>query len=148
MRAYTHGWDTFTPNLNIMYHQYTRADAPKFWNDKTYKSPIEAERKVQYLTNPGSPSPQLFKSLSPRMQKSLQKYGLGTARSKDSFFEKVGFSGRIPFESPDTTIITSTPNVWTMMATDYSIPWIVGALVGLYFIVLSILFWIILTRNV
>lgn len=85
MRAYTHGWDVFTPNRNIMYHLYTRSDSPKFW-DNNYKPPVEAELKVKIITN-RTPPPVRLKT--PQMIDSLQTYGLGQERSKEDFYHEI-----------------------------------------------------------
>lgn len=87
VRAFTHGWDVFTPNRNIMYHAYTRSDAPKFWDHNTHSSPVEAEAKVKILTS-RSPTPRT-KLTSPHMIASLATYGLGSVRSKDEFYHAI-----------------------------------------------------------
>ena len=35
-RLWTSGYDFFTPLENLVFHNYTRAEAPKFWNDVEY----------------------------------------------------------------------------------------------------------------
>lgn len=80
MRAFTHGWDVFTPNKNIMYHLYTRSDQPKFWDDN-YKQPTEAQMKVRMLTN-------INENFTP-VSRSLELYGLGKDRTKEEFYQNI-----------------------------------------------------------
>lgn len=88
-RFYTHGWDVFTPNENVIFHQYTREDAPKFWDDKqifTVNADEDAHTKVkQYLQLTGGDRP-----LPDHLSKNMSKYGLGSKRTIQDFYK---FSG-------------------------------------------------------
>jgi UDP-GlcNAc:polypeptide alpha-N-acetylglucosaminyltransferase len=75
IRAYTNGWDVYTPNLDILYHKYTRKNEPKFWDYYTYKAPTEAEKKVRSLTHPAA------------MAVASHRYGLGGARTVREFYQ-------------------------------------------------------------
>jgi len=38
LRFYTHGYDVFIPNQNILFHYYIRNDNPKLWDDLKYNN--------------------------------------------------------------------------------------------------------------
>lgn len=48
IRIWTSGYDIFTPNENIAFHEYTRSEKPKIWTDKKYTDE-EAFQKVKEL---------------------------------------------------------------------------------------------------
>lgn len=73
-RAWTNGWDIFTPNVNITYHYYERKDSPKFWSDKKLNSQ-KAEKKLKEI---------LYEN------KDYGIYGLGNVRNIKDFFDKTG----------------------------------------------------------
>lgn len=85
VRLWTHGWDVFTPNENVIYHFYTRENEPKFWNDVSYNNDAEAVNKVRNLLDLDD-----SKSMSPLMAKNLEAYGLGKERS---LAEYLAFAG-------------------------------------------------------
>ena len=72
IRAYTHGWDIFTPTENIVFHEYTRASKPKIWTDNPGYSDMPAFNKVKYyigLVNDTN-------NLTPDIKINLDKYGI------------------------------------------------------------------------
>lgn len=84
-RFFTHGWDIFTPNRNVIYHMYTREKDPKFWENKHLDSE-QALKKVRYILN-------LEKDpahLTPRQLDSLDIYGLGKERPIDDYLQFAG----------------------------------------------------------
>jgi hypothetical protein len=83
IRAYTNGWDVYTPNLDILYHKYTRKNEPKFWDYYTYKAPTEAEKKVKSLTHPAATA-----------ATAATRYGLGNIRTVREFYQSA------PIDSP------------------------------------------------
>lgn len=84
-RFYTHGWDIFTPNRNTIYHYYTRENEPKFWENK-HNNADQASQKVRYILGIDTD----VSKLTERQRHSLEKYGLGKARSLDSYYEFAG----------------------------------------------------------
>ena len=89
VRFYTNGWDVFTPNQNIVYHEYTRADKPKIWTDNTTYSDVDAFNKVkQYLHLVNQDIKEIPESVSVNMD----KYGLGTTRSLESYWKFAGIN--------------------------------------------------------
>jgi len=87
VRFYTNGWDVFTPNQNIVYHEYTRANKPKIWTDNPTYSDMDAFNKVKhYLRFINDDIRQLPEHVSVNMD----KYGLGTKRSLESYWKFTG----------------------------------------------------------
>jgi len=86
-RFYTHGWDVFTPNENIVFHMYTRDGEPKFWNDHQLQHE-DAQLKVKMLT--GIVTQELDKIKDLGIRNSYGFYGLGTTRTLDDFYRFVG----------------------------------------------------------
>ena len=85
IRAWTHGWDIFTPTENVVFHEYTRASKPKIWTDNTSYSDQAAFDKVKFylgLINDNS--------LKEHIKTNIEKYGLGTKRSLQEYFKYAG----------------------------------------------------------
>ena len=80
-RFYTHGWDIFSPNQHICFHEYTRAEKPKIWSDLTY-SDNEATDRVKEMLQ--------LKEKTDTEVSSLLKYGLGNIRSLKDFYDYAG----------------------------------------------------------
>lgn len=86
IRSYTHGWDVYTPNKNIVYHFYTRPKDPKIWKDMTYDN-NEAKQKVKIILKLDDDLHQLT---SKDVQDSIPHYNLGSTRSLNDFYDFVG----------------------------------------------------------
>ena len=86
-RCFTHGWDVYTPNKNVVYHAYTRKGEPKFWDDHRLETD-EVHLKVKMLTGLEETVPEKLKNKN--MRESLSLYGQGTERTLDQFYELVG----------------------------------------------------------
>jgi hypothetical protein len=84
VRFYTNGWDVFTPNQNIVFHEYTRENKPKIWTDNTTYSDEPAVNKVKYYLHLID---QDASQLSPDVKINMDKYGLGNTRSLESFWK-------------------------------------------------------------
>lgn len=85
VRLWTHGWDVFTPNENVIYHFYTREDEPKFWNDVSYNNDADSVNKVRNLLDLEDAN-----AMSPMMGKNLNVYGLGKERTLQQYFDFAG----------------------------------------------------------
>ena len=85
VRLWTHGWDVFTPNENVIYHFYTREKEPKFWDDVTHNDDSDSVNKVRNLLELEDAN-----TMSPGMAKNLNVYGLGKERTLQQYFEFVG----------------------------------------------------------
>ncbi len=86
IRAWTHGWDIFTPTENIVFHEYTRSSKPKIWTDNPTYSDMAAFDKVKYYIG-------LIKDeslLKPEIRVNLDKYGLGKVRTLDDYYKYAG----------------------------------------------------------
>lgn len=75
-RAWTTGWDFFTPTKNWVYHFYDRADEPKFWSDVDYSAQMaETERRVRRLLRGGGDD---------------RAFGMGSARTLAEYWAFAG----------------------------------------------------------
>ena len=86
IRYYTNGWDIFTPDENVVFHAYTRKDEPKIWTDNPYYSDMDAFEKVKYYVGLVDNDSKIKDNL----KKNLHKYGLGTARSLQDYYNFAG----------------------------------------------------------
>lgn len=79
-RLYTHGYEFFSPDKNIIYHHYIRKNAPKFWTDNPDygKEQMGAQIKVKYLLGISQERP-------PQALMDNFHYGLGTVRNLADF---------------------------------------------------------------
>uniref|UniRef100_A0A6C0K1R3 Glycosyltransferase (GlcNAc) n=1 Tax=viral metagenome TaxID=1070528 RepID=A0A6C0K1R3_9ZZZZ len=102
VRAYTHGWDVYAPNRNIIYHHYTRKSDPKFWDDLTLEMQ-DALIKTRFLlghdsTNaPNNPAnvnktANLQDIHSKEVRNSISAFGLGTRRPLLHFYRESGIT--------------------------------------------------------
>ena len=79
IRIWTSGYDIYTPNENIAFHEYTRPDVPKIWTDQEY-SDTDAINKVKILIGLESKSKELIN----------YKYGLGNKRTLQQYYDFAG----------------------------------------------------------
>lgn len=79
VRIWTSGYDIFTPNENIAYHEYTRQGKPKIWTDKNYKDDEAFEKVKELIGLKGSSG--LYNDY---------KYGLGDKRSLEEYYNFAG----------------------------------------------------------
>lgn len=86
-RFYTHGWDVFTPNKNILFHSYTREGEPKFWNDH-HAADDDSSAKAKMITGLVAKDLEKIKDLSVR--RSVDAFGLGGYRTLDDFYRFIG----------------------------------------------------------
>lgn len=51
VRAWTHGWDVFTPHRCVIYHQYDRPSVPRHWDDHAewWRHDVRAVARVRRL---------------------------------------------------------------------------------------------------
>lgn len=75
-RAWTAGYDFFTPTANLVWHHYYRKDSPKFWDEVDYSAAqARTVDKVKRLLAGGMPG---------------YAYGFGTARTLEAYWEYAG----------------------------------------------------------
>ena len=86
IRYYTNGWDIFTPKENIVFHEYTRSEKPKIWTDNPYYSDMDAFNKIRYIIGLDKDD----SKLKPEMKVDIDKYGLGTVRTLQQYYEFTG----------------------------------------------------------
>jgi len=77
VRLWTKGWDVFTPNEVIAYHDYgNRPDRPRHWKDQTDWAALgnRSWRRIRHML-------EMAASSDPEDLRELEKYGLGKLRS-------------------------------------------------------------------
>jgi hypothetical protein len=92
LRAWTRGYDSYTPKRNIVFHNYTAV--PHFWTQD--QTPEEAKRReVEHLTAVGRLRTLFQQEGAPTPPVDLGRYGLGTCRTYDEFAAFSGLDPRI-----------------------------------------------------
>lgn len=83
VRSYTHGYDLYTPNKIIIWHQYTRAGVKKHWDDHTNWGNLNAlsYKRVKILLGIGGED---------RKQIDFKECGTGTERTIEQFERYAG----------------------------------------------------------
>lgn len=80
IRFWTHGWDIYSPNTNIVFHKYTRKDEPHVWDDNKFDD-RDAFAKVKNIIK-------LSKDPIPEtLNKQLEYYSLGNARPIEDYYK-------------------------------------------------------------
>ena len=79
IRIWTAGYDIFTPNENIAFHEYTRSEKPKIWTDKVYTDE-EAFQKVKELIGLENKKDHL----------KGYKYNIGAKRTLEEYYSFAG----------------------------------------------------------
>lgn len=83
-RAWTHGWDIYTPSEQIVFHEFTRAESPKYWALGTDDS--DGVKRVKYILGlRDDPGP---------LSRGLDRYGLGKVRSIEDYWKFAGIDPR------------------------------------------------------
>lgn len=94
IRFWTSGWDIYGPTENIVSHQYTRKEAPKYWEtiDQEFGpavfnsiAPLVLQRVRHVMQWPGSERPEPASLLD-----LADRYGLGAWRPLGEFWENGG----------------------------------------------------------
>ncbi len=93
VRLWTHGWDIFTPNRVVAYHDYTRREGRRrHWDDMTdwVKLSDISRTRVHYLLG-------MEKDGAPEALKDIDRYGLGDKRALSEYeaFSGVDFKRRL-----------------------------------------------------
>ena len=87
-RLWTSGYDIYTPDRNLVMHEYIRAGKPKFWEDLSYRrEQKDTLKKVRYL---------LGLSKVPPVKPIPLKYGMGIKRTVTDYwtFARVNVANR------------------------------------------------------
>lgn len=85
VRAFTHGYDMFHPHRVIAWHEYTRKNRTKHWEESPTWRVRDAASKARYRALLGVDG-------TPRVP--LGKYGLGTVRTLEQYEAYAGVSFR------------------------------------------------------
>lgn len=108
VRAYTHGYDFFSPHRQYIWHEYTRADRPKHWDDhgkesETKKTSGERDVFARKKTR------QLFEQEDNGIEID-PKFGLGTVRSLHDYEVYAGIDFKKQRIQPYTLKVNMPPN--------------------------------------
>ena len=97
MRMWTHGWDIYAPSENIIYHYYLRPKAHKMWELGWQGHQAKSQQRVQFLlqsfhVNTTIPIVSLDRATKkcPVCLLEVERYGLGTVRTKEAFYAFAG----------------------------------------------------------
>lgn len=85
-RAWTHGWDFFSPYRCYLFHEYTRQGRPKIWEDNPAETPRwdqNARVRTRRLHGQQEEDDEVCASFG--------RYGLGSARTLHEYEEFAGF---------------------------------------------------------
>lgn len=98
IRAYTHGYDLFSPHRTILHHQYTRAQARKHWDDAQVEK--GASENWWDMERPGLLR---MRGLLEMSQDKVPKlYGLGSERSLEDYQTYAGIHFKAQTVTPQT----------------------------------------------
>ena len=94
VRMWTHGWDIFSPSENILYHDYGRKNAPKFWQYVVPSKKRSGHKRIQRFLQ------SVHKDTDERIvpddypdeivQAETEKFGLGKVRSLKEYWKYAG----------------------------------------------------------
>ncbi|WP_142850064.1 GlcNAc-transferase family protein [Telmatospirillum sp. J64-1] len=92
-RLWTSGWDIFSPNRVVAYHDYgKRPERPRHWQDQTDWSKLNqrSEQRIRHLLG-------MEVSTDPAVLAELDRYGLGKQRPLSEYeaFARLDFKGRL-----------------------------------------------------
>ncbi|MEB5973379.1 GlcNAc-transferase family protein [Pantoea dispersa] len=94
-RAYTHGYDLYTPDKAVLWHYYGRNDAPKFWSDHTNEAKERSLIDAAWWERDAI-SCQRIRCLLGISQEpvDLGPWGLGLQRTLQAFEQRIGVNFR------------------------------------------------------
>jgi hypothetical protein len=87
IRAWTNGYDLYTPHNSVAFHPYNRAKKPPmFWENSAQHQgeSMRSARRVQAAIKMGDPAPSSFDCTD------REAYATGTVRSADDFYALFG----------------------------------------------------------
>lgn len=79
-RAYTHGYDLFSPHKPVIYHEYTREGKKKHWDDNKNWSETDIKSYERFRKLFG-----MDPGCSPCQRKALKPYDFGTVRTLQDY---------------------------------------------------------------
>lgn len=85
VRAYTHGYDLFSPHKPIIYHEYTRAGKKKHWDDSADWSEKDRKSYERFRKLFG-----MDQGCTPCQRKALKPYDFGSVRTLEDYEKYAG----------------------------------------------------------
>lgn len=79
-RAYTHGWDFFSPSVNIAFHNYKREHRSTFW-ENPFQKPLEILSRFRVYVRLGYLKKEAIPARYRFILNNIEQYPLGTKRS-------------------------------------------------------------------
>lgn len=93
-RAFSHGWDSYLPTVNILYHYYGRPNSPKVWsvpgNLWWVHQQVSVMRVLLLMNQTEDLAKLVLKEGADRVRREVTKYGMGNARTVESFWVRAG----------------------------------------------------------
>lgn len=95
LRLYTHGYDLFSPNINIVFHKSDRTGRPLFWERIHTKSGVKkgvitAQQSFERKKLEERGLNRVYALLYGDSNVNFGKYGIGTARTREDFEKYTG----------------------------------------------------------
>jgi hypothetical protein len=85
-RAYTNGYNIYTPRVNVCLHAYNREESPKFWND------VNKDEYTRMKKQSESRARRILGLEEPAIEPGTDNFGLGTVRSITAFWNHAGIN--------------------------------------------------------
>jgi [Skp1-protein]-hydroxyproline N-acetylglucosaminyltransferase len=125
-RAFTSGYNVYTPSENICFHYYTREGESKIWDDKSYsdQNAFDNIKKILKLQE-GNPNVH-------------DRYNLGKERTLQQFYDYAGID--IKNKTVVKNFCRESFEADTISQSGYSLFWVITVLVVLVIIGIAILF--------
>lgn len=100
-RAYTHGYDVYTPHKVLIWHFYSRCEAPKFWSDHTGEAKEKGEVAEGWWERDAVSCKRIRSLLTIDDDPiDLGRWGVGQQRSLQEFQYRVGLDFRQQLAHP------------------------------------------------
>jgi len=103
VRSWTHGYDMFLPDRNVVWHEYTREGRSKHWGDHTVQNGFETAFHDRDVV-----SKERVKALL--TGSNLFEYGLGSVRTLEQFENMSGISFSNSYIAPEAKVNLSLPD--------------------------------------
>lgn len=98
IRAFTSGYDVYTPHQSIIYHRYLRSSEPSVYTDHRWSDDAAVRRAARICgLLPGEPP---LYTPRPAEMREVDPFGLGHERSPDDFFGMIGVAHASTPSSP------------------------------------------------
>lgn len=102
IRAFTSGYDVYTPHQSIIYHRYLRSSEPSVYTDHRWSDDAAVRRAARICgLLPGEPP---LYTPGPTEMGGIDPFGLGHERSPDDFFRMIGVNHKTTHPDPVVSV--------------------------------------------